>query len=82
MPGKPQWLSVATLTVDNTREHDLMLGMYIDTTLALMDEGHKPPPDTLKAHFQAKLTFIIKNKKEPNNQTILDEIQKATDTSF
>ncbi len=59
-----------------------MLSIYIDTTLALMDEGHKPPPDTLKALFQAILTFITKTKEQPNNQTILDEIQKAADASF
>lgn len=59
-----------------------MLGMYIDTTLALMDEGHKPPSDTLKALFQATLTFITKTKEGPNNQTILDEIQKAADATF
>ncbi len=82
MPGKPQWPVVATLTADNLREHGLMLGMYIDTTLALMDKGHKPPPNTLKALFQATLTFITKTKEEPNNQTILDKIQKTADASF
>ncbi len=82
MPRKPQWPVVATPIADNTREHGPMLGMYIDTTLALMDEGHKPPSDTLKALFQATLMFITKTKKEPNNQTILDEIQKAADASF
>ncbi len=82
MQGKPQLPPVATLTEDHTREHGLMLSMYIDTTLALMDEGHKPPPNTLKASFQATLTFITKTKEEPNNQTILDEIQKAADASF
>ena len=82
MPGKPQWPAVATLTADNIREHSLMLGMYIDTTLALMDKSHKPPSNTLKAIFQATLTFITKTKEEPNNQTILDEIQKAAHASF
>ncbi len=82
MPGKPQWLGVATLTVENTREHRLIFGIYIDTTLALIDEGHKPPPDTLKVLFQARLTFITKTKEEPNNQTILNEIQKTADASF
>lgn len=82
MPDKPQWSSVVTLTADNKRENGLMLGMYIDTTPAIMDEGHKPSPDTFKAFFQATLTFITKTKEEPNNQTILDEIQKAADTTF
>ncbi len=59
-----------------------MLGMYIDTTFALMNEGHKPPPDILKPLFPATLTFITKTKEEPNNQTILDEIQKVSDASF
>ncbi len=82
MPGKPQWPSVATLTANNTCEHGLILGMYIDTTLAFMDEGHKPPLDTIKALFQATLTFITKTKEEPNNQTILNEIQKAVTATF
>ncbi len=82
MPGKPQWLSVAILTEDNTREHGLMLNMYIDTTIAFMDEGHKPPPDTLKSLFQATLTFITTIKKELNIRTILDEIWKAADECF
>ena len=82
MPGKPQWPAVATLTADNTREHSLILEIYIDTILALMDEGYKPPPNTLKVFFQAKLMFITKTKEESNNQTILDEIQKAADASF
>lgn len=82
MPGKPQWPAVAILIADDTREYGFMLGIYIDTTLALMDKGHKPFSDTLKALFQATLIFITKIKEEPNNQTILDEIQKAADTSF
>ena len=82
MLGKPQWPAVATLIADNIRKHGLILGMYIDTTLALMDEGHKPPSDTFKAIFQATLTFITKTKNEPNNQTILDKIQKAADAFF
>ncbi len=82
MPGKPQWLAVATLTADNIRVHGLMLGIYIDTTLFLMNKGHKPLSDTFKVLFQAILTFITKTKEEPNNQTILDEIQKAADASF
>ena len=73
---------MATLAADNTREHGLMLGIYIDTTLALMEEGHKSSSDTLKALSQAMLTFIAKTKEEPNNQTILDKIQKAADASF
>ena len=81
MPGKPQWPAVATLMPDNTREHGHMLGMYIDTTLALMADGHKPPMETFKAFLQATLTFITKTKQEPNNQTILEEIQKAADAS-
>lgn len=39
-----------------------------------MDEGHKSLSNTLKALFQATLTFITKIKKEPNNQTIPDKI--------
>lgn len=73
---------MATLIADNTREHGRMLGMYIDTILALIDEGHKPPSDTLKTLFQATLAFITKTKEESNNQTILDEIRKAADASF
>ncbi len=82
MSGKPQCPEVYTLTEDNTSEHGLMLGMYIDTTLPLMDEGHNPPPDTLKALFQATLTFITQTKEEPKNQTIRDKIQKAEDEYF
>ena len=62
MPGKPQWPAVATLTADNIREHGHMLGIYIDTALALMDKGHKPPPGLSKAFLQATLTFITKTK--------------------
>lgn len=74
MPGKPQWPAVATSIVDDIHEYSFMLGIYIDTTLALMDKGHKPLSDTLKAFFQATLIFITKIKEEPNNQTILDKI--------
>ena len=35
MSGKPQCPEVYTLTEDNTSEHGLMLGMYIDTTFLL-----------------------------------------------
>ena len=73
MPGKPQWPAVVTLMPDNIREHGHMLGMYIDTTLALMADGHKPPVETFKAFLQAALTFITKTKQEPNNQTILED---------
>lgn len=74
MPGKPQWPAVATPIADNTREHGFMLGMYIDTTLALMDEGHKTPSDTLKALFQTTLTFITKTKEGPNEPQHVDSI--------
>ena len=74
MAGKPQWPVVTTLTADNTREHGLRFGIYIDTTLALIDKGYKPLSNTLKPFFQAILTFIIKTKKKLNNQTILNKI--------
>lgn len=49
MPRKPQWLAVAILMQDNTCEHGHILGMYIDTTLSLMEDGHEPPAETFKA---------------------------------
>lgn len=82
MPGKPLWPIVATPIANNTCKHSLMLDLYIDTNLPLMDEGHKPPSDTLKALFQVTLIFIIKTNEEPNNQTIIDEIQKVANASF
>ncbi len=60
---------MTTSIADNTHEYSLMLGMYIDTTLALMNEGHKPLSDILKALFQATLMFITKIKEEPNKTT-------------
>ena len=80
MSGKLQWPPMASAMPDNIREYGHILGRYIDTTLALMADGHKPLNETVKSFFQATLTFITKTKKELNNQTILEEIQKAADT--
>lgn len=49
MPSKPQWLAVAILMPDNKCEHGHILDMYIDTTLALMEDGHEPPVETFKS---------------------------------
>ena len=78
----PQWPAVATLMPDKTREHGHMLGMYLNTTLTLMTDSQKPPIETFKAFLQATLKFITKTKQEPNNQTILEETQKAADASL
>lgn len=59
-----------------------MLGMYINTIFRFMDKSYKPPSNILKAFFQTMLTFITKKKKELNNQTILNQIQKAVDAFF
>lgn len=59
-----------------------MLSIYIDTTFVFINKGNKPLSNIFKAIFQAILTFITKIKKEPNNQTILDKIQKVANAYF
>lgn len=59
-----------------------MFGIYIDTTLAFRANSYKPPIETFEAFLQATLIFITKIKQEPNNQTILEKIQKVADASL
>ncbi len=66
---------------ENIREHGHLLGLYINTTLNLVDEGYKPPPDSFRSFLQASQAFIEKTKHEPNNHVLLDEIRKAADAS-
>lgn len=51
MLQKLQWPSVTTPIVDNICKYNLILGMYIVTTLTLINKGYEPPSDTLKAFF-------------------------------
>lgn len=66
---------------ENIREHGHLLGLYINTTLNLINNGYKPPPDSFRSLLQASQAFIEKTKYEPNNHVLLDEIQKAADAS-
>ncbi len=67
---------------NNIREHGHMLGLYIDTTLKLIQDGHRPPAESFKNFLQASSAFIEKTKQEPNNHVLLEEIRKAADASI
>ena len=82
MGNKSLWPAIATLMPENTREHSHMLGLYIDTTLKLIQDGHRPPAKSFKSFLQALSTFIEKTKQEPNNHVLLEEIRKAADASM
>lgn len=81
MGSKPSWSAIATLMPKNIREHGHLLGLYIGTTLNLINNGHKPPADSFRSFLQASQAFIEKTKQEPNNHVLLDEIRKAPDAS-
>ncbi len=81
MGSKPSWPAIATPMPENTREHGHLLGLYIGTTLSLINNGHKPPADSFRSFLQASQAFIDKTKQEPNNHVLLDEIRKAADAS-
>lgn len=54
------------LTIDNIYQHSLILGIYINTNIALINKGPKPLFNTFKAFFEAILMFIGKTKEKLN----------------
>lgn len=56
-------------------------GLYIDTTLKLIQGGHKPPGKSFKSFLQTSSAFIEKVKQGPTNHDIFEEIRKAADAS-
>ena len=77
MESKLLWPAIATPMSENTCKHGHILGLYIDTTLKLIQDGHRPPAESFKSFLQASSTFIEKTKQEPNNHVLFEEIRKA-----
>lgn len=67
--------------LENIRKHNHLLGLYIGTTLSLINNGHKPLADSFWSFLQALQAFIKKTKQETNNHVLLDKIWKAADAS-
>ena len=59
MPGKPQRPAMATLMPDNTREHGHMLGMYIDTILALMADSYMKLGSNIGKHHEHYISKVF-----------------------
>lgn len=81
MGSKPLWPALAAPMPENTREHGHILGLYIDSTLKLIQDGHKPPAESFKGFLQASSAFIEKTRQGPSNHDILEEVRKTTDAS-
>ena len=67
--------------LENIRGHGHLPRLYINTTLNLINDGYKPPPDRFRSFLQALQAFIEKTKLEPNNHMLLDKIWKAPNAS-
>ncbi len=81
MGSKPLWPVLAASMPEHICEHGHMLGLYIDTTLKLIQGGHKPPGESFKSFLQASSAFIEKVKQGPTNHDIFEEIRKAANAS-
>lgn len=58
-----------------------MLGLYIDSTLKLNQDRHKPLAKSFKSFLQALSAFKKKTRQGPSNHNILEEVRKAADAS-
>ncbi len=66
---------------ENTCENSHILGLYIDTTLKLIQDGYGPLAESSKNFLQASSAFIEKTKQEPSNHVLLKQIRKTADAS-
>lgn len=79
MGSKPLWPVFAASMLVHIREYGHILGLYIDITLKLILDRHKPPGESFKSFFQGSSAFIENVKQEPTNHDIFEEIRKAVD---
>lgn len=70
MGSKPLWPAIPTPMPENTREYGHMLGLYTDSTLKLIQDGHQPPAKNFKSFPQASSALIKNNKQEPKNHLL------------